>query len=309
MRMEERQNRSLRKGFTLIELSLSIAFIGILSITIALIINDTIATYRRGLTLNQINTTGMDLVDDMRAAIQNSSSRGAVGECATWFSGNDLSNCEDDGGLKMVSVTREATVNIKGRTESDNKAVPVLGAFCTGTYSYIWNSGYFFGENGDYEVNGAEQATFKYKDAAGGESTIEGFRLLKIKDNTRVVCVSQLGSSGGNRSYELSTEKISEFNISGMSEIVDEEPVSLISAEGNSDSNLALYDLTAAKPASSNASNSAFYAVSFILGTIQGGVDVLATGNFCATPNDYEVANFDYCAINKFNFAAQATGE
>ena len=55
----------IKKGFTLVELSLSIAFIAILSITVALIINDAISTYRRGLTLNQINTVGMDLVDDM----------------------------------------------------------------------------------------------------------------------------------------------------------------------------------------------------------------------------------------------------
>lgn len=59
--------RQLRKkaGFTLVELSLSIAFIAVLSITIVLIINDAISTYRRGLTLNQINTTGMDLVDEI----------------------------------------------------------------------------------------------------------------------------------------------------------------------------------------------------------------------------------------------------
>ena len=35
-------------------------------------------------------------------------------------------------------------------------------------------------------------------------------------------------------------------------------------------------------------------------------------GNYCVPPKDYnkkDYANFDYCAINKFNFAVQATGE
>ena len=66
-------SRRNKRGFTIIELSLSIAFIAILSITMVLIITNTISTYRRGLMLNQINTTGMDLVDDLRAAVQNSS--------------------------------------------------------------------------------------------------------------------------------------------------------------------------------------------------------------------------------------------
>ena len=77
------RKRFFRSGFTLIELSLSIAFFGILSIAIALIINDTIASYRRGMTLNQINTTGMDLVDDMRAAVQNSSAKSVKSLCAS----------------------------------------------------------------------------------------------------------------------------------------------------------------------------------------------------------------------------------
>jgi hypothetical protein len=37
---------------------------------------------------------------------------------------------------------------------------------------------------------------------------------------------------------------------------------------------------------------------------------VEASGNFCATPEGYNesVENLDYCAINKFNFAALETG-
>ena len=43
---------------------------------------------------------------------------------------------------------------------------------------------------------------------------------------------------------------------------------------------------------------------------MQGGINVTAAGNFCAAPNDYgNDQNFDYCSINKFNFAARATGK
>lgn len=296
-----------KKGFTLIELSLSIAFIGILSITIAMIINDTIATYRRGMTLNQINTTGMDLVDDMRAAIQNSSSKALRDECGTFYDKDAAKTaCENDGGAKLVSIAKNASVSIKGR--ESNVSMPVFGAFCTGTYSYIWNSGYFFGENDDYTISDASMASLKYN-YRNADGTVDSnvvkdrFRLLKVKDDTRVVCASQLGDS-----YNVSNIN-SVFDITNTNEVVDEEPVSLLAANSDSDNNLALYDLSAAKPAASSASNTLFYSVSFILGTIQGGIDVKASGNFCATPNDYEVESFDYCAINKFNFAAQATGE
>ena len=87
---------------------------------------------------------------------------------------------------------------------------------------------------------------------------------------------------------------------------ISEEPVELLGGENNL---LVLYDLSAAIPAQSNASNNLFYSVSFILATVTGGIDVKATGNFCATPENYELENFDYCSINKFNFAVQATGE
>ena len=67
-----------KKGFTLIELSFSIAFIAILSITVTMVIINAIASYRRGIVLNQINTMGMDLADEFRTTIQSSPSRNAA---------------------------------------------------------------------------------------------------------------------------------------------------------------------------------------------------------------------------------------
>ena len=130
--------RRVKKGFTLVELSLSIAFISILSITVALITNDAISTYRRGLTLNQINTTGMDLVDDIRAAVQGSPSKSVMGECLDNYngSGNSVAKeaCEADGARKFVMFSRLATVEEKtGRNDKiEIEDTPVYGAFCTG---------------------------------------------------------------------------------------------------------------------------------------------------------------------------------
>lgn len=307
------------KGFTLIELSLSVAILGVLSLTIALIINDSIATYRRGLTLNQVNTVGMDLVDDMRTAFQNSSAKSVMSECESLYGTSGGSGegdspsrtaCKNDQGKNLVSVTKYANVTVN-RNAEPLVGVPVYGAICTGSYSYIWNSGYFF-DSRHYKVINTSPATFKL-----GDDEYKDFRLLKVLDRNRGVCAySMLASIKGDlKSAEMVYTKgaITRSNvvfINSPNEIIpeDQKPISLL-AEDNNDTTLALYDLQSAAPIQSNANNRLFYSVSFILGTIDGGVNIMSSGNFCATPDDYKDANFNYCAINKFNFAVQATGE
>ena len=269
----------------MVELSLSIAFIAILSITIALIINDAISTYRRGLTLNQINTVGMDLVDDMRATIQNSPANSMKEKCASLYKGSDKTACENEKGLKFVIVKKGGRVN----GVSDN--TPIYGAFCTGAYSYIWNSGYFFSDK-------KPEVAAAYLDYNG--TLYSDFRLLKVKDINREVCMSALQVESGVPKYAYKTSDVNHFIVSK----AEEEPTILL-ADDNANS-LALYDLTSQAPVS-NGVNAAFYATSFILGTLQGGINVMSSGNFCAAPSEYD-SNFDYCAINKFNFAAQANG-
>ena len=284
-----------REGFTLVELSLSIAFIAILSITIALIINDAIKTYRRGLTLNQINTVGMDLVDDMRAVVQNSPAKAVVDSCSELYNGVGLTDqrnsCISDGARKFVVVEKMAKVDGVGED------VPVFGAFCTGKYSYIWNSGYFEAEKVLGWVNKVAVRYRNDRSGADGEY-IPDFRLLKIQDKGRNVCKSGLVEDR----YEVKSN-IESFDIRNYDEVLEEPEILLDSDDANS---LALYDLTAAAPAA-NGANAMFYSISFILGTVQGGINVMSSGNFCAAPNDYD-SDFDYCAINKFNFAAQANG-
>lgn len=290
-----------KKGFTLVELSLSIAFIAILSITIALIINDAISTYRRGLTLNQINTVGMDLVDDMRAAVQNSPATAVTDRCSEIYNNSfEAEKCLKDGARKFVVVERLASVK---DVEDVEDKVPVFGAFCTGAYSYIWNSGYF--DMGKVDEDGLNEATVTYTDKNDKTVPVGDFRLLKIKDKKRSVCISAVTEPNGQpREYPESNIDIeSNFNISAYGRVTEEPELLLAAGDTNP---LALYDLTAMTPVS-NGVNASFYTVSFILGTVQGGINVMSNGNFCEEPNGYN-SNFDYCAINKFNFAAQANG-
>lgn len=300
-----------RTGFTLIELSLSLVFVGILSVMMVLIISNTVSSYRRGITLNRINTVGMDLVDDMRTAVQNSSAGSLQAECAKRFPSDyaDTSarnRCQADGGASFVKMTRRANVTLADKTQLPN--VPVYGAFCTGTYSYIWNSGYFDARTGA-TVDGASAAELKYKNG-DVEVEMKDFRLLKIADDTRAVCRSRaVQIQSGSPKYitnGLANENV--FNISDTSKYnpVSEPPVDLILKD--SDNDLAIYDLSVANPAESGTQENVFYSVSFILGTLEGGIDITATGRSCAVPTDYANEFFNYCAINNFNFAVQANG-
>lgn len=244
-----------RRGFTLVELSLSLVFISILSLTIVLMINNAVESYQRGVTLNQINTVGMDLVDDIRTAVQNSSPK-------------------KEEGVK-ISRMKEGGVNgVEGN-------VPLFGIFCTGTYTYVWNSGYFYSDgevNAKLLINGA------------------AVKLAKIEDEKAEVCRKMdddewsAFDGGGSIVWSKKDDKGN-----------DKEFVELL---GDKDNNLALYDLAVTGPAMGN--GTAFYSISFILGTTSGGININATNDFCSAPQNG--GDFNYCAINKFNFAAQATG-
>ena len=280
-----------RQGFTLIELSLSLVFIAVLSLIVALLTNNMVLSYRRGLTLKQINATGMDLVSDMKTAIQNSPTGSVIKYCDVVYNDAGMINeCKEKRGEVLVSFNRTAKVHLsKDKTIEE---VPVVGGFCTGTYSYLWNSGYFFTvKSGSYpEIEGASEISLKY--AEGKE--IKDFRLLKVRDPNRAVCV--VAANAGDELINVESGGID-----------GESSVDLL---GNTSqyTGLAIYDLTAGAPASSSSLGGLFYSVSFILGTVQGGINVKASGNFCSTPNDYNDKSFDYCAINKFNFAARAIG-
>lgn len=301
-----------KRGFTIIELSLSIVFISTLSILVVVMIANAVSSYHRGVTLNQINTVGMDIVDDIRAAIQGSSARSVMGMCEAVYEGEGVDgsakkNCEDDLGMTLVMAQRTGGVEIGNVT---NTGVPLYGAFCTGGYSYVWNSGYFFSD--DYKVeDGLSRATLKYK--LVNDDTIHekaDFRLLKVKDGNRLVCRAAKKERNASLSREYLSSAEAGSNLSAVFDIsangIEEEPTDVLEGSGS----LAIYDLTSALPAESGNSNNLFYSVSFILGTVQGGINVMSSGNYCATPGGQNpsVENFDYCAINKFNFAAQATG-
>jgi Tfp pilus assembly protein PilE len=315
-----------KRGFTLVELSFSLAFIASLSLALVVITLNLTSSYQRGLVLKQVNTTGSSLISDFKAAIANSSAKNITDVCTIKYETNSTGQnaCRNDGAYSFVHVERSAKVKIGKENTPGYKEVsdvPVFGAFCSGSYSYIWNSGYLL-DSESYTVEGTTAASFKYTIAnedytSGTEKTISNFRLLKIVDPSRAVCASAIDSSSAadvaNKPYrtaaELKANKISNnFEVNpSVYGYISEEPIDILATSGNNE--LALYNLTIDLPAQDSTSRNIFYSGSFILATILGGIDIKADGNYCATPSGYDIEYFDYCAINKFNFAIRASGE
>ena len=301
-----------RGGFTLIEMSLSLVFIGILSVFMVLMIRNTTASYRRGLILNQLNTVGMDLIDDVRTSIQEASTDSIYRLCERIY-GTGTNACTSDNGDRFVRVTKTAEVKIDGTSIG---TLPVYGAFCTGTYTYIWNSGYLeaAGYEQNIEVNGVSRVTLK--NSAGTDINTD-FRLLKIYDRERTVCrnANNAQNVGGDTAYVTdpdnnrvpSTFIIDTSMLSGgvTSDQNSEGGVELL--KQNTVNDLVLYDFYMTRPAVSGTRQNLFFAGSFILGTRKGGVNITVGGNSCKPPSE-DYSNLEYCSINKFNFAVQAGG-
>lgn len=336
-----RKNTS-REGFTLVELSLAMVFIAMLSLSIVLIITNTISSYRRGVTLTQVNSTGSEIIDDIRVAIQNSSADPLEEMCSTYYQNVKAGDGGKDAKEKcakgnfpaqnFVNIVKTGTVKIKDEVLNN---VPLFGAFCTGSYSYIWNSGYFYMDEAEVSYDGkkltksedssfisaAEKTYFDtanqwkgtarvwYKNSQGKGVDVAGFRLLKIQDENRKICVAK--SKGGHADqYDPFGEKndmaTNVFDIT-YDDPVTEDPAEVLS--NNEFNGLALYSFTVDRPAENDTSTNLFYSISFILGTTQGGPNIKASGKSCMMPEDLETADLDYCAINKFSFAVQASGE
>lgn len=331
-----------KTGFTLVELSFSVVFIAILALMVVYVSLNMSNIFERGISTKEVNTVGNSLIDDFRSAISNSSAKNLQDICEINYKYSTADSflikdspsqkaCEDDESYSMIYNVRMGDVVIDKSKPDQKITVPVSGAFCSGVYSYVWNSGYFFNDKyAVYDVgtsNLLEKATLKYESGDKG-STVEvnDIRLLRITDPSRQVCFSKVEEaadelgleeiSGQSRYFKntdtefmKNMQKNEEYDISNMEKYskIYGEVVDLLAE--NKYNNLALYSFKMYRPAQSERSRNIFFAGSFILASITGGPDITAKSNYCAPPSDYNNEDFNYCSINKFNFAIQANGE
>ncbi len=264
-----------KKGFTLVELSLAMAFLAVLLITISILVIRIISIYQAGLSIRAVNATGRQLVDDFTRAISGSpiDDIGYNASAESTLVANLGAN--DKLTHKYFFQKVAPSMTIEGEVR---KNVQLAGGFCTGRYSYLWNTAYGLQSGSGFSFNGNSS-----------------FRLLRIYDSGRAICGSQRVE--GNR---INPARSAFSNPSGIA------PVELLA---DNEDDLAIYDLRVFPATRSNVTGHIYYSATFILATLRGGVDIFANGDFCTAEASTTLAtDFNYCAINKFNFAIRATG-
>ena len=278
-----------KKGFTLVELSLAITFISVLLLTIGFLTIHITSIYQKGLAMKAVNATAKELIDDISRSISSAPIHSADSLCLEKYAGGAnpsaaYLDCVKDNARKLVYQQRYGSVSIKNSKDATH--VPTNGVFCTGRYSYIWNTAYVLNSD-DYQNKG------DYVHFRGSLNGDNNYRLKKVTDFGRKLCLDHMEPD--RYFYDNSAE----YNIANPTaiELLD-----------NSENDLALYDFTIFKPSIHWLTNSAFYSGTFVLATIRGGIDINSVGNYCSDPPDNLNTDFAYCAVNKFNFSMQAAG-
>lgn len=291
-----KKNRTAQ-GFTIMELSLGLAFVSALLIMVTAITLHISTTYHKGLVIRAVNSTGRLLVDDFSRTIAAAPARSLSDICRAEYASDrsEMQKCLSDNARMYVYQQNYGTVRLRS-TGALLQNVPTNGVFCTGRHSYLWNTGYVLNSD-DYELVSGSAATFN----DGQNPDKKNFKLLKVEDNNRELCYQHsLMHTASTAQYDFDHAR-NDFHLKGSisTELLEQ-----------SDDRLVLYDFVIFPVTQHSTTLHSFYSGTFILATERGSIDITGVGEFCkAPPSDGFSTDFTYCAINKFNFAARSTGQ
>ena len=266
-----------KKGFTLIELSIGIAFIGVLLLGIASMILHLSSIYQKGLSLRAVNASGQQIIEDIEKALNSAS-------YAADISRTDTNN---DGYIDDIENKAALSQYFYEALDPDD-GLQNYGAFCLANYTYVWNTA----------------RTLE----AGKGVTIKGvrYRLARFPDPTHLQCNKEPGVDAENHAIVTVASANGADSVNIEPQTVT-EPVELIAKD---EVDLAIYDFSVLPATQSITTKQAFVSISFILATLKGGVNIKANGDFCqgSDVSEYNDYDFDYCAVNKFNFSVRTGG-
>ena len=312
-----------KRGFTLTELTVAIAFISILLLTIAVVTMNMVNNYHKGLTMKAMNTDGLALIDEFSSAVAESPVFDAESLCKTlgdigtkgangFENGtNGANDCMNDDAKQFIYQQYFQEIKVTKNGVENKLPLPTSGVFCTGKYSYVWNTGY---------VLPADSHTMSSGFYSEGRRLSGDFRLRKYADPGRNFCRNNFPKDGSNVTvYPLipsrgikyiSTNAVGD---SAMTEQLNNNINALLSsqtplsAELISTSDIALYSVVIETPSINKMSGRSLYTGSFILGSITGDIELKEGDSRCKIEGS---SSFDveYCATNKFNFAMRAMG-
>ena len=175
------------------------------------------------------------------------------------------------------------------------------GMFCTGSYTYVWNY-----QQAMMAAHRDPSLTYYYIEIDDTNKT-QAYGFARVKDSgcKRFEALKKDPTNGTNGNGKISASNEDEVHV-----LLDGKR----SGEGT---DLALYDFSVITATRSNKlSNKGLYDISFVLGTMRGGVNVTSSSNYCeksttssnASEQSYADTEMNYCSVNRFEFTVRQSG-
>lgn len=300
---------SKKKAFTLIELMLAVAFIGTLLLSVAMLAMQLVNMYTKGVAMRSINAIGGDIADDLKQTITSSTK---------WSKSIDPAY----GGANYTKdIVEDAKKEYYAYSDKG------YGVFCTNSYTYIFNyqpAMLKFREN-----PAAMDDTEDYISIYQTDTHIQRpYGLVRVKDPTATLCDSvKAADKDGTSTTDFFLKDGEKYKSVGNAHIiqVDSKDLTILldGNDSNDGSDLELYDFSVMHATKNSLTGQALFNVSFVIGTMRGGINVMSSSNYCsqkAQENaDDEVATkeakekmanvgMSYCAVNRFEVTVRQTG-
>lgn len=309
------QNSETKEGFTILEVTLVTAFIALLLIAIATILVNISALYQKGATLKSVNEVGRNLVTELTTALNSAPSIDTISICNSLVdAGSGRNECIKDGARKFIfqdiEKEREDPITHEQGMTQDG------GVFCTGEYSYIWNTHYGRNEGKAISVTYNGGTVENISASVEDEHDKKSFKLVRFEDKTYRACSINIDRNyNGGLSADKTTIDIRQLANGATNPVTTYDNGFLSTSEIDLD----LYELVIFPIAQDNVTLRALISGTFILATERGDVGVTRSGDYCDISNNNGNgdgsgnlqdlgSNFNYCGINKFNFAARTAG-
>lgn len=318
-----------KKAFTIIELMLAMSFLGTMLLGIASLIMQITNIYQKGLAIRGVNTVGREIISDLTRTVQASrvnvdinprkDDKTGVATVLTKILEADVRRARADYFVETVQKSEQADENEKAKQWS--------GAFCTGSYSYVWNTAEsirlaretFKDTLKEGKISLSNKTLVEMDLAKKGvlvletEETFIVPKLARFVDMNRDAC--QHTEEKPETENGVPIFKPAENLLDLKTYNIHEKDINELIEENEAD--LVLYDFTILPATQNYTTKQIFYPGTFILATYRGGVNITSNGDFCqgsdsddgVIDSEYTGNDFDYCAVNKFNFAARASGE
>lgn len=252
--------KAKQTGFTIVELTIAMAFVSVLLLAIAMTAMRIAGIYNKGLTMKAVNQSGREVVTDMKRTISESAM------FAIPYNG-DLTNPNSTYGKVAPFILQDGNGEAKQTGEIyDNYG----GRLCTGTYTYIWNTGRYSGDGAHVNKYASDPAKVP--------------RLVKVRDSENAYCTDPLRDI---RDSDSPVELLSEGELAVQMFKIEQ-------VSGNLSVNETMYRISLKL---SNANTDAL-----TLTAAGGNIDTIGE---CQPPSANTGLD-NFCAVNEFVFTARA---